>query len=388
MSHVKAGQPQSAAPLLARAAKTPKGNLAAEIAFQLADVHLTMKKYPEAARSFQAFLKQFGKHKQAHEALYNLTYCAYAQNRFTEARDHAQAFFKTFASSALADDVRLLLGHSQSALKDYDGGIATFTALTKTVKGAALDSAWFNLANCHYLKGEWGKALAAAGRIKTRDASNPDAVAARFIAGECAFNIDDFDRAIAEFSVLLKADPKSRHIDTALLRTGQSHLKKKRPTEAAATFKDLVARAPKSPHVVQAHYQLAEIAFAAKDYATAAAEYDAVVKGDAKSPFHPFSLEGAAWCAYRRKDLPRAAALFAKSAVTHPKHALAIEARYMHGRVLHEAGRFAERTATISPAPSPTSRRSSAATSRRTSRSRRCTSSGGATGRPGPSPRP
>ena len=280
------------------AEKFPKGSLAADAWFYMAEAAYADKKYADAAALFDKALASSAADRLKDKALYRLGWCRWFEEKFTEsaaafdrlaaeaprsdlipeallqsaeamtrAGKPAEAIsrlekllddrYKTFEHAA---DARFRLGEAQMLLGRTDQAVETFTALARLYPSyAAMAEVEFNLGKALYEQKKLGPARA---RFEKALAMTDTEIAARsqFYIGETYLAADDTREALkAYLRVVALWSAYDEWVAAAQFEIGKCYLTLGKTTEAREAFQTVVDKYKDTQWATPAREQLSRL---------------------------------------------------------------------------------------------------------------------------------
>lgn len=298
---------------------------------------------PEAVALYLQIATAHPQHELAAQALYNAAFGALELGRYDEALKHAAAFLKAYPGHRLAPDVQYVSAECYLQRGEHPQAEKLYAELAQSATDHPDRETWqVRRGLAIYLQKKYGDAVAALEPTVAQLKSADNQAQAQFVLGVSRFYLDQFDGAIQALQAAIKANPKWKQADEALLFLARALRKQDKTPEAISTLSQLIADFPSSRLLDQAHYRYGEFSYAAGDYKTAMAQYDAVVAADAKSPFAPYALYGKGWAQLKTKAYPEAIESFSGLIKSHPGHALMADTHLALGMSLRQAGKLGE----------------------------------------------
>ena len=171
---------------------------------------------------------------------------------------------------------------------------------------------------------------------------------ARHYRGVCHLKDKRYEPAIADFSEVIKTDPKFNLLAATYLNLGLAQYSlaqagnKELYPPAAESFAELVTKFLKSEYAAQASFYRGEALYAAGNKAEAARAYDDFVRKYPRNPLLPDALYALGVAQEELGDHAEADKTFASFLEGFPRHRLAGEVNLRSGEALLATGKFAE----------------------------------------------
>ena len=274
---------------------------------------------PEAVALYLKIATGHPQHELAAQALYNAAFGALELGQYDEALKHAAAFLKAYPGHRLAPDVQYVSAECHLQRGEHPEAEKLYAELAQSAADHPDRETWqVRRGLAIYLQKKYGDAVAALEPIVAQLKIADNQAQAQFVLGVSHFYLDQFDGAVQALQAAMKANPKWKQADEAMLFLARALRKQDKTPEAISTLSQLIADFPNSRLLDQAHYRYGEFSYAAGDYKTALAQYDAVVAADAKSPFAPYALYGKGWAQLKNKAYPEAIESFSELAQEPP----------------------------------------------------------------------
>ena len=248
-----------------KAVEDPK--LKFEIQYQLASAHFKKKDYENSAKMFEALIEGGGKSKLLPSILFQAGESRLSLTETIPARDHYLAASKKSPSDApLTESIVFRLAETQNLTGQHKEAEKTYRDFLRRWS----ESQWRRNAqygigyalekqeSYHKAINEYRQLLPA--DIKKKLKLDKWMVQARYQMGECYFNLQKYDQAMAEFvSVDTNAQGYPDWQAKAVLEMGRILLVKKDKDEAAARMTEVLKRFPKTKAAGVARKYLDEI---------------------------------------------------------------------------------------------------------------------------------
>ena len=190
------------------------------------------------------------------------------------------------------------------------------------------DAARYALAWTVFKRGDYARAASAFERFLAsyRPGSEivPYTTDARLRLADAYFALKRFDEAIAVYQRI--EDTTVGGVDYALFQIGQAHANAGRTDEALAAYDRLLAQYPESPLRAQAQYAKGEIAFRQGDYDRAIADYQTVVEEYPGSPVAPKAQYGIGDAHYNQGNLREATVAYRAVLDRYPNSPFVVDA--------------------------------------------------------------
>jgi TolA-binding protein len=293
----------------------------------------------EALAEYARFAAEHPRHELAPQALYNAAYTAQELKRYEEALHHAARFLAGYPQDRLAPDVQYVAAECHLLRTEYDEAEKLYRELVARHGGHAAADAWrVRLGLVAFQQKKYDAAIEALTPVAA-ELQSPDARAeAWYLLGASHFSREQPAEAAAALAASLKANPRWRQADDAMLLLARGQAKLGRRAEAQANLEKLLADFPASHVLDQAHYQLAEMAYAADDFPAAIEKYDLVVSRFSDSRLAPHALYGKGWAQLKSKDFAAGAASFTALLAQFPEHSLKADALLGRAMCRRQAG--------------------------------------------------
>jgi TolA-binding protein len=237
-----------------------------ELQYQLASAHFKKKDYENSAKMFEALIPDGAKSKLLSSILFQAGESRLALTETAPARDHYLAGTKVGAPPALAESILLRLGETQNITGQHKESQANYTKFLQHYK----ESKWVR--NAQYGKAyaiekqeKYAPAIGEYNQLIIQDPKKPLKmdkwmVKARYQIGECYFNLNQLDKATAEF---VSVDANSQGYPDwqakAVLEMGRILLVQNKKPDALARMKEVIKRFPKTKAAVVAQKYLDQL---------------------------------------------------------------------------------------------------------------------------------
>jgi tetratricopeptide (TPR) repeat protein len=271
--YAEAGRPGEAAADYARAIeRDPKGPAAAQARRGRAAMYQGARQYEKALADYDEWLKAEPKSAEAHLGRAGL----YAELRRhgEAAADYARAI-EVDPKGPAAAQARRGRAAAYQAARQYERALADCEEWLKADPRSA--EAYYQRGLVYAQMGRHGEAAADFSRVIELDPKGPDAAQARRGRADAYQAARQYEKAVAAYGELLKADPGSAE---AYYQRGLLYAQLGRHGEAAADFSRAIEPDPKGPGVPQARRGRAAAYQAARQYEKALADCDELLKAD------------------------------------------------------------------------------------------------------------
>ncbi|MEX2138451.1 MAG: tetratricopeptide repeat protein [Pirellulales bacterium] len=263
----------------------------------------------------------------APQAGYMAAYAALQVRDFKAARQYAEAFLKSHQGHSLTADVQFVLAESLIQLDEPAAAGTLYAELLDRHPDHADAEQWrvrralaLSFDQKHEAVVEYLRPIVA----KLR---RPDLMAeAQFLLGGSLFELKRYAEAREAFETSIKAQPKWRQADEALLGLSRTQRALGDVPAAKAAIQRLMAEFPTSNVLDRAHFRLGEYHFAAGEYQEAAREHAWVIEKTPQSPLAPHALYGLGWSQLNDQKADAAAKVFSRLIGEFKDHPLAAKA--------------------------------------------------------------
>jgi len=338
-------QPQKAVDLAKQVLPQSAGSpFAVNLQMDQADaLYEVPKSRPEAVALYLKIAADHPQHELAAQALYNAAFGALELGRYDDGLKYTADFLKAHAGHRLTPDVQYVAAECHLQRGRHAEAEKLYAELAKSSPDHPDHETWrVRQGLAIYLQKKYGDAVAALEPIVAQLKGADNQTQAQFVLGVSRFCLDQFDGAVPALQAALKASPKWKQADEALLYLARALHKQDKTAEAIKAISRLIEDWPTSRLLDQAHYRYGEFAYAAGDYETAVAQYDAVAAAAADSLFVPYALYGKGWAQLKNKAYPEAVETFNALVKSHPQHALIADTHFALGMCLRQVGKFEE----------------------------------------------
>jgi len=234
-----------------------------ELEYQLASAHFKKRSeegYTAAVKIFEALIPRGEKSKLLPSILFQAAESRLGLAETQLARDHFLAGSKLNGVPAeLAESILLRLGETQNETGQFKEAQQSYEKFTRQYgQSQWIRNARYGLGFALEKQMEYGKAISEYTKLLPQNNENPLKmdkwmVKARYQIGECHFNTQKYDRAMAEFlSVEVNAQGYPQWRAMAVLEMGRIALAQSKNEEAEARFKEVIQRFPKQDAAVGA----------------------------------------------------------------------------------------------------------------------------------------
>ena len=320
------------------------GPAATALRFHAAQAALMAGQTAEARDRFEAISRDEPTSSWADDAQLRAAALALDAKDYAAARRLAGAIPTSYPDSPLHADAHLIDARAALGLDQPKDAIAILTASQANDKPSpeVAQAATYYLGLAYGKDGQTDKATAALGKLASAPASTGTAAAdAQYLLGQTDFNEGRFADAIQALEKYLEAKPEGSVAPDALARIALSQATLGQTDAADASLAKLVAGFPTSPTLLPTRLRLAEMALDSKRFDRAEPLFRQITDATDK-PADP-SIEarawsGLGWSLYGANHPAEAASAFGTLIDLAPANPLAVDARFIQGRALQDAG--------------------------------------------------
>jgi TolA-binding protein len=253
-------QDQVIARLTEALTKVKDAKLRQDMRYQLASAHFKKGDHEKAAGQFEGLLTDYPKSELRASILFQAGESRLKLGETVSARDHFAAAFALPDSSAnIAESITMRLGETQALTGQHEDARKTYATFLEKFK----DSRWtrnaqFGLAFAMESAGDSEGAIPEYKKLLS-DKKMVDlwTVRSRFQTGECYFNLQKYDDAVAEFvAVQINFKKYPSWQAKALLEIGRVLLTQDKTDQAKERFKDVIQSFGKEKAAVVAQQYL------------------------------------------------------------------------------------------------------------------------------------
>jgi cellulose synthase operon protein C len=239
--------------------KVEDGKLRGDISYQLASAHFNKGDHETAAVQFEQLLADYPKSKLRASILFQAGESRLKLTETVAARDHFAAAARiTGTPPDLAESILMRLGETQALTDEHKAAQETYKKFLVTYK----ESRWTRNAQFGLgfalEKGDNPKAaIVEYAKLLTGNTVDLWTVRARFQTGECHFNLQEYDKAVAEF-VNMEIN-YAKYPDwqaKAVLEIGRVLLAQGKREEAEERFKEVIRKFGKEKAAIVARQLL------------------------------------------------------------------------------------------------------------------------------------
>lgn len=238
--------------------------------------------YKLAAREYEGFLKEHGKHKHAELARYGLALSRYQLGEFEKSSELLADLLKD-RNFEHREPALAVMGHCYMQQQEYDDALDAFNALLKKYpKSAHAPGARINRAQALYMRKKYADALDACRDFLKHHPKSPSKSAAVYFAGISRMALKKYPDAIETLRTVLKDHEKSPYALDAKLNLGRCLEATAQLDKAADQYAAFVKSAPDT-RVPEGRYALGSVLHRMERYDQAAGELTTLLK---KHPEH------------------------------------------------------------------------------------------------------
>ncbi|MBI3909857.1 MAG: tetratricopeptide repeat protein [Armatimonadetes bacterium] len=236
-----------------------------------------------------------------------------------------EKYLKEYPQHAKTHLVRLRIGEAYLRLNKYPESIAAYErALAEKPDMNFRAEALVGLGLGHFYSKQYDKALPHL--LEAKQLADKDEklgpIAYNWL-GECYFQLEKWDEAIAAYQAVAERWPASEQAAQATYSLGFCHYRKGNSELAASTWLQVAEKYPQAEVAAEALLRAGETLLGLKQYALAEKAYQKVLEAYKGSEQSPAAQMGLAWAAFYQKNYPAARAAFEAVAASYPKSSLA-----------------------------------------------------------------
>jgi len=298
--------------------------------YTIAESYYHLDEFENAAKSYEAFLREYPEHRLTTEVQYALAWSYFKDRRFSEA---AQAFGKV---ASFDSQLGRAAAYRKGVAEKLAGKRAEALAAFQQIYGSDLQSEYAD--NALYDAGVIlfeDKKMEEAKKCFARVVSefgNSDVLAdASMMLGESYLATGAFDSARTAYTKALSSEGMSFETKVnSIYQSAWSNFKLRNYKEAVTGFTRFLAAYAEHPKSAEAKYWLAESEYLGGNYRNALKHYQDIVK----LPTHPRreeSMYGIGWSQYRLKDYSKAIDAFERLILSYPSGKSSFDARLRLG---------------------------------------------------------
>ncbi len=216
--------------------------VAGEVGYLKGVCYFELKKYPEAALAFNAYLQGGDTARFGDDALLKLAVAKSKQNRPKEAMESFERLLRDYPKSDLLPQARYQLAECCYDLKQYGKAIENYRKVADRQPPDELAPyALFGIALCRFEAGEWKAAAESFGQVAD-DGKNPELIPQAFYRkGSSLMKLSKWEEAESAYRTLLKLFPKHELARASMMLIGTCLQERKQWAEAAAVFQSVIS---------------------------------------------------------------------------------------------------------------------------------------------------
>ena len=225
-----------------------------ELQYQLASAHFKKKDYENSAKMFEALIPGGEKSKLLASILFQAGESRLALTETVPAREHFLAATKApGVPKPLAESILMRLAETQNITGQHKEAQKNYEKFLKQhTESKWLRNAQYGMAYAIEKQEDYQKAIGEYAKLLTIDPAKPLKmdkwmVQGRYQIGECYFNLQQYDKAMAEFvSVDTNAQGYPDWQAKAVLEMGRILLSQNKKSDAVSRMKEVMKRFPKT----------------------------------------------------------------------------------------------------------------------------------------------
>ncbi|MDR0793431.1 MAG: tetratricopeptide repeat protein [Chitinophagaceae bacterium] len=272
-----------------------------------ADCYFMQKQYPKAVQMYDAVINN--RLPNADYAYYQKAIIAGAYGRLPEKIAFLQTFDQKYSSSSLSADANMEMSTAYMANENFQQAIAPLTAVVNNPNAASLKpKAYLNLGACYYNLNNNDKALE---NFRLLISGYPNATESDD-ATDYVRNIFVHAQQPGEYAKFMRDNGKNVSFseEDSLTYTVAATALDEQSASAQTALEDYLTKFPEGKYNIDAHYSLAGIYNSKQDYTNALRQYE-YVAGKAPNKFAEIAtLEAARINYFQLKDYAKATSYF------------------------------------------------------------------------------
>lgn len=342
---VRNGRPSEAISVLTAAIRQHTGNpILGDLYFECGNLQMDGRAHAEAARSFSALLTACPSWPQRNDALRLLAACYHHQKQYDESLLRCDDFLARYPSDPFRAEVLFLRAENLLLLNRAELAASAYSAvLASGVTNANADASAFRLALFHYRAKDWARTLETAAPIARKTPAGELFAPLPFIIGDASFRLDRWAAAISNLDLYVRqAKPQDDNLDTAMVEMGIAHVNLCQTNAALAQFSLLVKKFPKSRHTPLALSEMGRLSFERGDAAQAREALARLLAEFPDAPQGAMAFYQLGWMARGAKNEEDAARQFDAVVRKYPKDAHAPDAALQKGLSLLAIEKYGE----------------------------------------------
>jgi TolA-binding protein len=224
-----------------------------------AHLQFNRKQYAEAAKTYEAFLRDHPNHAGRELALYQAGICYMRLKRAGDAVDRWEALVAENPASKVAEKAWLRAGDAYFQAEEYDTAKRCYEALIADFgPGPVSRHAMLRLAQCDYNRGRDEDALAGFSNVVATYPGTPVAAEAQRGIEMALYRLGQREDSAEILASLVERYPTSQFAADAQFKIASGLYDEERFGEAAEGFRRVVTQFPGHPEAARAHYLMAD----------------------------------------------------------------------------------------------------------------------------------
>jgi TolA-binding protein len=287
--------------------------LLGDLLFEQANALIELKKYADASQCFVRIERECPKWPDIVEVFRLNALCLHWEKKYQESLQRCEQFIaarKDKPDPAMlflkAENIYLMNPQqTDAALKLYQDFVAAYPQDPKT------DAATLRIAQIWHARGQWAEGLKAIMPLVKKAPEGKAFSQVDFLAGDCAFRLEEWDLAIARLDAFIKKSPAGEpNRDTAMIELALAGSRKNKTDTTAESLKTLIAQQGQSPHLALALAEQGKLEYETKKLREARNSMQRIVKEFPQSPQRTQAEYYLGWIALDEKRNPEAIANF------------------------------------------------------------------------------
>jgi tetratricopeptide (TPR) repeat protein len=258
----------------------------AESLLMIAELYYELQEYGPGVESAREVLRLEGVDDELYsQAYYAMGNCWSGMKDFSKALEAYSTALANYPRSSYRADLLFQAGIMSYNLEDYEASAVKFqTFAGEFSEHPNMVFALYYLAYSRFRQGLWAEAGQTFGRLVANYPSSEMVDEAQYQVAECFYNDRQYQRALANYRLVLRHHPGSRYAEDALYNVAWCQFQLDQEEEGVVTLQKVVRDFPQGDYGADAQFTIGDYYYNKKEYAQAEEAYQKVIELFPQSP--------------------------------------------------------------------------------------------------------
>jgi len=318
-----------------------RDKLLPNLIFNYANALMGQNKFKEATAEFGRVAVDFKEFTLTADALRLKAFCQNRARDYSNSLDSCDKFLKNYPQDPSAEDISFLKAENLFFLRKYEEAIKDYRQFIPWEgMGKYTNEAAFRISQALCDMKKWDDALIEMKPLLQRNVKKPFFEQLHYLAGLCAYNLDNLEDSIKDFNQFASDYPTAQNADAALLKAALAYIKLGNTAKATEILKKFINSYPKSSYLPHALTELGKLQYNKKLYDQSAQNLQYVVNDFSETIFVPQAEYYLAWIALEKKKTSDALERFQTVVRKFPTSPFAPDSLYQQGIIYLEQKDF------------------------------------------------